>query len=752
MKNKKITNLLLIMIALPTLAFAQNRNFWTQTEASNISQEDIRQSTTIIEKFETYNLNLSSFKNEILQAPLRFKGVNSTVDLVLPIGNEAFQKFKIYKAQTMSDELAAKFPAISSYVGISKDKKNTVRLTLTSQGLFGSISTENGPLYINPYTLSGNQYQVFFRKNTENSSDFYCLSTDEMSSEKSNENTSNLADVDESILRRYRLAVATTGEYSQYHVNLTGNNGSSDAIKKQVVMDAIVAVVDRVNEIYEQDLASTFILVDNNDTVVYLDGSTDPFNNNNSQVLINQSQQVINGLIGNANYDIGHTFSTGGGGLAQLASVCSNTGKARGITGLPTPIGDPYAIDFVAHEIGHQFGSPHTFNGDEGNCSGGNRSNATAVEPGSGTTIMAYAGICSPENVQNASDPYFHAESINVIYNNLSFSTGGNCAEEININNTAPQVNSLPDYTIPYGTAFELTATATDVDGDDLTYCWEQMDTEITPAPPTPDATQGPVFRSFLPVSSPTRSFPKANSVLQGNLAPTWEVISDGPRDYEFAVTVRDNNVLGGQSSREDLNVTVANTGPFVVTSQNTPGLSYDQNEPITVTWDVAGTNSNGINTSNVDIYLSYNAGISFELVGIGHENSGSSTFQLPIGTSSSICRIKVKGRGNVFYAVNSELFQITNQLAADTNELSQLYSVYPNPNNGNFTINFNEASGADYSAKVYDLRGRLISNTMISTSESLTKNIDLNQPQSGIYILKVSNGSKESVKKLIIE
>ncbi|TXK76861.1 reprolysin-like metallopeptidase [Mesonia sp. K4-1] len=754
MKNKKITNLLLILIALPTLAFAQNKNFWSQAEGKNISQENIRKSVTTIEKSEIYNLDLSSFKNAILQAPYRFEGVTSNIEITLPTGDSSFDTFTLYKAQTMSKELAAKFSKISSYVGISKDKTHTVRLTLTSQGIFGTLSTEKGTLYINPYTFSGYEYQVFYRRNTINNTPFSCLVEGGLDTSKnsSNETTANLADVDDSILRRYRLAVATTGEYSQFHITQSGNTGSSDAVKKQAVMDAIVAVIDRVNTIYEQELATTFTLVNNNEDLIYLNANTDPFNNTNANVLINQSQQEIDATIGNANYDIGHTFSTGGGGLAQLASVCSDPFKARGITGLPQPIGDSFAIDFVCHEIGHQFGSPHTFNGDTQNCAGTNRNNATAVEPGSGSTIMAYAGICSPENVQNSSDDYFHAISIQLIYNNLAFSTGGSCAEEINLNNSAPQVNSLPNYTIPYGTAFELTASATDADGDNLTYCWEQIDNEITPAPPTPDATQGPVFRSFEPTVSPTRYFPSKSSVLAGDLAPTWEVISNQPREYNFAVTVRDNNPIGAQSRRRDTKVTVANTGPFVVTSQNTPGISYDQNEAITVTWNVAGTTGNGINTSNVDIYLSYNGGITFELVGIGHANTGSSTFQLPIGTSSTFCRFKVKGRGNVFYAINSELFEITDQLATDTNELSQLFNVYPNPNNGNFTINFNEASGADYTAKVYDLRGRLISNTMISTSESLTKQIDLNQPQSGIYILKVSNGSQESVKKLIIE
>lgn len=753
MKNKKITNLLLILIALPTFAFAQNRNFWTESDVNEVSQSDVRESVTGINKFEVYNLNLDTFKNEILQAPFRFEGATSDVKLTFPVGNSNYQTFTMYKAQTMSDELATKYPAISSYVGASKDKKSSIRLTLTSQGMFGSVSTTNGYLYINPYTSSGKEYQVFFRKNTVNNLEFSCLFDEQIDAEAqaSNSNISNLADVNDSKLRSYRLAVAATGEYSSYHVGQTGNNGSTDAVKKQAVVEAIVAVVDRLNVIYERDAGVTFTLVDN-ENIIYLDGSSDPFDNNNTGVLINQSQTIIDGFVGTANYDIGHTFSTGAGGLAQLFSVCSNQGKARGVTGITAPIGDAYAVDFVAHEVGHQFSATHTFNSSTNSC-GPNRTNATAVEPGSGSTIMAYAGLCAGENVQFSSDPHFHAVSINQIYTNVTLLSGSNCAQEIDIANNAPIIVSTPDYTIPHGTAFELTAQATDADGDNLTYCWEQVDNEITQAPPTVTSTQGAAFRSLSPMESPTRSFPNASSVNNGNLTPTWEVIGNVARDYDFAVTVRDNNPIGGQSDRDNMTVSVANTGPFRVTSQNTGGLSYNQNETTEVTWDVAGTTGNGINTSHVDIYLSYNAGIAFDvLIASGVTNNGSTIVQMPEGQASSICRLKVKGKNNVFYAVNSNLFQITNVLSTESNELSQLYSVYPNPNKGSFTINFNEASGEEFSAKVYDLRGRLISNSTISTSESLTKNIDLNQPQSGIYILKVSNGSQESVKKLIVE
>jgi hypothetical protein len=247
--------------------------------------------------------------------------------------------------------------------------------------------------------------------------------------------------------------------------------GISAGTNPVILHAAIVTSVNRVVGVYEKEVATRMILVANNNLVEFLDANTDPFNGNNSAgILINESQTVNDANIGFANYDVGHTFSTGGGGLAQLNSPCGPS-KARGITGLPTPTGDAFDIDFVAHEIGHQFGGSHTFNGQQGNCSGGNRSAASAYEPGSGTTIQAYAGICGSDNLQPNSDPFFHARSFDQI-SNFVFA-GGACGVISNTGNNLPVVSLLPNngLSIPISTPFTLTGTATDADGDPLTYC-----------------------------------------------------------------------------------------------------------------------------------------------------------------------------------------------------------------------------------------------------------------------------------------
>ena len=745
MKNKKTTFWFMMLLAFPILSFAQERNYWSTT-TQEPSKNEVLDTYTKVSEYNILELDVENFREYVLQAPLRGNDAISPVHASFPDASGNFNEFTLFKTQTLSPGLAEKFPSISSYVGISKDKKLKLRLTVTNQGVYGMVMGGEGYVYINPITRSGTTYKIFNGKNSTRSMALMQCMVEDTPNPLYADSPQHKTMVNDGVLRTYELAVATTGEYAQFHITAAGAGGQTDPQKKVVVLAAIAVTMDRVNGVYEDALALTMTLVPNNDLIIFLDGTTDPFDNNNTGLLINQSQTVIDSNIGSANYDIGHTFSTGAGGLAQLYSPCTAS-KARGVTGILAPVGDKYDIDFVAHEMGHQFGANHTFN----NACGGNRNSSTAVEPGSGSTIMGYAGICPP-NVQPHSDPVFHAISIDEIYANLIFGNGGNCPDETNISNTAPTVSPIPNYTIPYGTAFILTTDATDAEGDAMTYSWDQTDPEIATMPPLPTSTQGPSFRSLDVSNSPSRYFPSISNILGGNLTPMWEVIPNVARTMNFTATAWDNNILGGQSTQEDVTITFANTGPFVVTSQNSGGISYAQNQQITITWNVAGTTGNGINAANVDILLSYNAGLEYtETIAQNVANDGSHTLRLPIGTESGFCRIMVKGSENIFFDINDSNFTITDVVMASEEFTSSSFSITPNPNNGKFTLSFGANVSGKVHADIYDIRGRLIDTHTFDTANGLNQTILMDQPQTGIYLLQVSNANQKITKKLII-
>jgi subtilisin-like proprotein convertase family protein len=446
----------------------------------------------------------------------------------------------------------------------------------------------------------------------------------------------------------------------------------------------MVVTMTRVNGVYERELAVTMELVPNNDILIFI--TTDAFSNTNANSLIGESQSVITAAIGTDNFDIGHTVSTGGGGLAGLGVICNSGNKARGITGSPAPVGDAYDIDYVAHEMGHQFGGSHTFNGLSGSCDG-NQEPAYAVEPGGGTTIMAYAGLCVSGNIQSNSNDYFHTVSLDqiaVVLRNTS------CAVETEINNTAPTIPTIASRSIPYGTAFILKSSdldITDAEGDSLTYTWEQTNANGTNInQPTATGTNGPNFRSLPPSTERDRYMPTLANVLAGNLTPTWEVIPSVVRTLNFALTARDNNVAGGQTTRRNAIVFVRNAGPFRVTSQAEEGITWAPGTTQNITWDVAGTTANSINTATVNILLSTDSGLTFNTVlAAATDNDGAETITVP-NLLSGNCRIKIEAVDNIYYAVNSTNFAVGVSVSNECNTFTSTPAIAIPDNNPTFT------------------------------------------------------------------
>ena len=671
---KKITQcyisqskLLLLIMVLAISQFVtgqQNNAYWSKASISSLRGVDKVHRASHPEYFEVFNLNVEAFKGVIQNAPLRNERANqSNVIVEFPTPEGTFEKYRVSESPIMAPGLAARYPMIKTYkaVGID-DPTATMRFSVTQFGLHAMVlSGKRSSIYIDPYTENRNSYMVYSRKSLgEDLQSFECLIEENIDLESlENERASNRADTDDQKLRTYRLAQSCNGEYGQIFA------GSGTVEQQKANVQAQMALtINRVNEIYERDLAITLVFVDNNDDVIYLNPATDPW----SGEFNTTTAQTLDNIIGVANYDIGHNFNTSGGGSAGcLGCVCSsqsqtNFHKGRGFTGRADPTGDPFDIDYVAHEMGHQFDGWHSMN----TCSrSGN--GATEVEPASGSSIMGYAGICTT-NVQPNSDAHFNYVNIRDISANIQSGVSSNCDVETALTNQPPVADAGDNYTIPKSTAFVLRGVATDPDGlESLTYNWSQNDPERAPGNGAPQSTWtvGPLYRSILPSDSPNRYMPKFSDVLAGNLTPTWEVTPSVGRNMEFSFIVRDNGsgfASGiGQTDADLMSVTVSGTaGPFAVTSQSTSDIVLDVGAMETFTWDVAGTDANGINTSSVNILLSTDNGVTFDTVlAANTPNDGLEVIQLPAGLAAPYCRIMIEAVDNIYYAVNAETFSI---------------------------------------------------------------------------------------------
>ncbi|WP_109302717.1 reprolysin-like metallopeptidase [Aquimarina sp. AU474] len=660
MKTSILTKILVLSFLMMSIGI--NAQVWTPISASKTASKAKELRKTTPSKYKLFTLNTKQLTSILAKTPERSQQKNSSIVLEFPTNDGAIQKFRILEASVLDTELAKRFPDIKSYIGYGvDDPTSVVRFSLSKVGLHAMIYSGNHKtIYIDPYTKDKENYISYLKTDLPaDPNGFQCLVEDNIKSNFSQDQIPTTKNANDGKLRTFRLAVACTGEYSQFHINNQGiSSGASDQVKKAAVLSAINTTMTRVNGIFERDLAITMVLVNNNTDIIFLNPNTDNLSNSSAGSLINESQTVCDNVIGFNNYDIGHAFSTGGGGLAQLRSPCTNS-KARGITGQSSPIGDTYDVDYVAHEMGHQFGGNHTQNN---NCQ---RSGAS-VEPGSASTIMGYAGICSP-NVQNNSDAYFHAISIQEMWQNIS-QGNSRCGAQSNTGNAAPTANAGQDFTIPSSTPFILKGIGSDTNaGNSLTYCWEQMDAQPATMPPSSTSTNGPAFRSLTPTSSPDRYMPALPTVIAGQTSSTWEVVPSVNRTMNFRLTVRDNAPGGASTASDNTVITVAGgAGPFVVSAPNS-NVSWASGSTQTVTWNVAGTTGNGINAASVDILLSTNGGNTYPTVlASAVSNDGSHNITVPnaVGTQN---RIMVRGSGHIFYDISNANFEITSGGGGDT-------------------------------------------------------------------------------------
>ncbi|MBS0658714.1 MAG: hypothetical protein JSR82_10775 [Verrucomicrobia bacterium] len=626
--------------------------------------------------YRTVQLDLAGMNAVLRAAPREFTGPMQTlgVEIVLPQPYGGSSRFWVMESPIMESELAEKYPQFKTYVaqGID-DGTATARIDVTTKGFRAIVLSARGQYYIDPYWSDDTStYISYYKRNFTANRDWTCLVHERKVDRAILEGTSTpTPNATGTQLRTYRLAVGATAEYT------AAVSGTNPGTVLQALA-SMITTVNRVSAVYERDVAVRLVLVNNTDSLIFTDSATDGYTNGSGTTLLSENQTKCDTVIGNANYDIGHVFSTGGGGVASLGVVCATGSKARGVTGRSNPTQDPYDIDYVAHEMGHQFGGNHPFNGTTGSCSGGNRNATTAYEPGSGTTIMAYAGICSPQDLAANSDDYFHIIS----YNEITALVAGSasCRVLTNTGNSVPVIAALTNRTIPSQTPFALTASATDADNDTLTYCWEQFDRGAAQDPTANPRDNGasPIFRSFDPSPSPTRIFPSLTYILNNaNVPPatvntfaTGEFLPTTSRTMNFRVTVRDNRAGGGGVEVGSMTVTsVAAAGPFAITSQNT-AATLAGGSTQTVTWNVAGTTANGINCANVNILLSTDGGLTFPFTLASNvPNNGSASVTIPnvaqVATTQG--RIKVEAVGNIFFDLNDANLTITSTNAAPT-------------------------------------------------------------------------------------
>ncbi|MCG2791964.1 MAG: M12 family metallo-peptidase [Weeksellaceae bacterium] len=746
-----LKQLLTVTGIVASLLMSAQKNFWNAVQnKTSLANEPLVERLTIPTEYKIYKLNLQGITSELAKAPSR-ESIDESLVLKFPTVSGKFIDYVVKEAPVMAQELSKKYPGINSYVGYQKENpENSIRFSISPfDGLNIMYFDQAEISYLDTYTSDMGNYIIYKRSSLPaNPMKFNCeYDKYNLHNPPAEEPVSLRAPiVKDGQMRKYRLALAGNYEYSRYHFNKAGLSGGTIPQKKAAVLAAMNTSMTRVNGVYEKTVSLTMIMVPNNDLIIFVENTNDGYTNGNGGTMLSENQTICDSVIGTANYDIGHVFSTGGGGVAYLRSPCSGI-KAGGVTGLPAPVNDAFNIDYVAHEMGHQFGGNHTFRADTGSCQG-NANTSTAVEPGGGTTIMAYAGICLAEaDIQLHSDPYFHSVSVNEMYNFITKNT--DCSVKTPNNNAVPTADAGADYAIPNGTAFVLTGAGSDPDGDPVTYLWEQTDVASlanNPQPPTTTTTLGTVFRSYLPSPSNQRYFPTMASIANNILNPTWEVIPTVARSLNFSLLVNDNKATGNQAARDLMKVTVTATGPFKVTSQ-TSAANYVGASLLPVTWDVAGTDAAPISTQNVQILLSSDNGLTYPTLLGEFPNNGSASVTLP-NEDNANARIMVKAVNNIYFAVNSAKFNINKILAVNEAAVGKGFAIYPNPAKGEVNISLNKATkGATY--HIVDLSGKLIGKGSLD-NEKTTLNIST--LKTGTYRIVIANNGETTSKNLIVK
>ena len=723
----------LIFIILGLLPGVAQQNFWTDADEGALPEAALRQRAFIVTNYRALALDMAGLQAALQATPMEFTPEASapiTVDMPMPDGG--IKTFEVLESPVMAPGLAARYPSIKTYKGWNPDNpRESIRFGYGPKGFYGTLLTTRGAVYIDSRTEGARPvYMSYFVKDNPNPelwSGFKC----ETESDEDVHTPAYEGDVIENrnpmgqiTLRTYKLALACTGEYAQFH-------GGT----KELVLAEMTAVVNRLNQVFERDLGIRAELVENNDQIIFLDPQMDGLSNGNTGALLGEIGNKINPIIGINNYDYGHVLNVHadapGNGVASISGACIPQIKANGVSGITIPQGDPFVIDIIAHEMGHQFGANHTMS----SCQ--NVNDGTAYEPGSGTTIMSYSGICPPgNNVQNFTDDQYHTISLQEIFAHLRLGLGDACPEKMLTGNTEPivEIPRQGGFYIPISTPFELTATASDAEGDALTYCWEQFDLGPTAQSggygnPTGDA---PLFRSFPPTESPTRVFPKLTKILSNNFDIS-EILPFYGRNMTFRCTVRDNNPEGGAAVWAQIGFKVDSTaGPFRVLAPNTSADRWTVGDYTEVAWDVANTDNNIVRCQKVNIKLSLDGGFTYPITLLENtDNDGSAFITVPDAVTMQ-ARVRIEAANSIFFDVSNQNFFIEAatepgyELTLTPNDLSPLCLPAPaviEIETGSI-LGFNEPIALDLISELPEGATYSFSQNPVSPSENTTLTI----------------------------
>ena len=609
-------------------------NFWEDTDSNYQARPaaEVAPVNVLAAKGRRLTANLSQMKLELTSG--------TSVVIKVPLPNGEMVSYQFSRSSIMPDELALKYPQIQTFKAVDvNNPANRGRFDITPQGFHGMFQHDGRWIFIDPEVRNDDGYYIAYygvdARPLEGRPEDTIIDSGLLKTHVTSDSVFSRRPLAGTTIRTYRLAMSAAAEYTAFH------GGKTKALA------AIATLMNRVNEIYERDLSIRFELVANNDDIVYTNLLTDPFDNSDGDAEANAAN--LPSIVPNDSFDIGHVLNTGGGGLAFLSGVCEDINKSIGLTGTSQPTGDAFYIDYVAHELGHQLGANHTFNGTSLACGGGNRTASTAWEPGSGSTIMGYAGICGDQNLQTNSDPYFHTGSIQQV---LETAEASGCGTLSTIQNTIPIADAGADFVIPANTPFKLIGAGSDVDGDTLTYSWEQYDTGTVSisASTMKDDGSRPLFRSWEPSALPERYLPELVSYSTGSLQ-LGEAIPTTSRDLNFRLTVRDGK--GGIATDEMVVTVVAGGSAFSVT-EPTDANSLQAGSASTVTWEVAGTNQAPISCSAVDILMSANGDTDFdEIIVQSTPNDGNHEFVVNSSiTPNAVIMVRCSSSG--FYALSA--------------------------------------------------------------------------------------------------